>query len=207
MGVEQLSERCDESMEGVEKSPRAKSPASRRILEAASELFYREGIRAVSVDTVCEQAGVTKKTLYEKFGSKDQLVADYLRSRDERWRRWLEGYVEERGGAAKERLLATFDGLGEWMEQENPRGCGFVNAYAELADPAHPAQVVVLEQKQWLFSYLEELASQAGAQDPKGLAGRLLILHEGATITNSMGLVLEAAREARQSATALVTDL
>lgn len=185
---------------------RSRAPAYERVLEAASELFYREGIRAVGVDAVAEAAGVTKKTLYEKFGSKDELVVAYLRARDERWRRWLQDFVHARGGSPKERLLATFDGLGEWMERENPRGCGFVNAYAELADPAHPAREVVLEQKRWLLGYLTELASEAGAEDARGLAETLLMLHEGATVTNSLGVVIGSAERSKQAA-ALVTNL
>jgi AcrR family transcriptional regulator len=192
----------------VTEKTQPRTPASERILSAASELFYQEGIRAVGVDAISEEAGVTKKTLYEKFGSKDELVAAYLRARDERWREWLTGFVNERGGdSPKEKLLCTFDGLGEWMERENLRGCGFVNAYSELADPGHPARVAVLEQKQWLRSYLERLASEAGAGAPKELAGKLLILHEGATITSSMGLVTDAAHEARQTAAAFVAGL
>lgn len=185
---------------------RARTPAYERVLAAASELFYREGIRAVGVDAVAEAAGVTKKTLYEKFGSKDELVVAYLRGRDERWRRWLQDFVQERGGSPKERLLATFDGLGEWMERENPRGCGFVNAYAELADPAHPAREVVLEQKRWLLGYLTELASEAGAEDARGLAETLLMLHEGATVTNSLEMFTGTAGKSRQAAATLVTN-
>lgn len=186
---------------------RSRTPAYERILEAASELFYREGIRAVGVDAVAEAAGVTKKTLYEKFGSKNELVAAYLRARDARWRRWLQDFVQACGGSPKERLLATFDGLGEWMERENPRGCGFVNAYAELADPAHPAREVVLEQKRWLLGYLTELAEEAGAKDARELAETLLMLHEGATVTNSLRVAAGTAAKSKQAAAALTANL
>lgn len=185
----------------------SRTPAYERILEAASELFYREGIRAVGVDAVAEAAGVTKKTLYEKFGSKNELVAAYLRARDARWRRWLQDFVQACGDSPKERLLATFDGLGEWMERENPRGCGFVNAYAELADPAHPAREVVLEQKRWLLGYLVELSAEAGAEDARELAETLLVLHEGATVTNSLGVAAGTAARSKQAAAALTANL
>jgi AcrR family transcriptional regulator len=184
-----------------------RTPAAERILRAASEKFYREGIRAVGVDAIAAEAGVTKKTLYERFGSKDRLVAAYLRARDERWREWLMGVVERRDGSAKERLLSTFDALEEWMERENPRGCGFVNAAAELPDADHPARVVVMEQKRWLRGYLVELTAEAGAEDPEDLAEKLFILHEGATVANSLGMAADAARKARQIAVALVSDL
>src|SRR5919106_2817921 len=90
---------------------RSKTPAADRILRAASEMFYREGIRAVGVDAIAAEADVTKKTLYEKFGSKDRLVAAYLRARDERWRSWLVGVVERRGGAAGGGKISSFGGL------------------------------------------------------------------------------------------------
>jgi AcrR family transcriptional regulator len=150
-------------------------------------MFYREGIRAVGIDAIAAEADVTKKTLYDKFGSKDKLIAAYLRARDERWRSWLVGVVERRGGTARERLLSTFDALAEWMERENPRGCGFVNAAAELPHADHPARVVVIEQKAWMRGYLAELAAEGGAENPEDLAERLVILHEGATVAFSWG--------------------
>ncbi len=184
-----------------------RTPAAERILRAASEMFYRKGIRAVGVDSIAAEAGVTKKTLYEKYGSKDELVAAYLRARDERWRNWLVEFVERRGGSATERLLSTFDLLGEWMERENYRGCGFVNAAVEFPDADHPVRVVVLEQKLWMRGYLAELATEAGAEDPEDLAERLLILHEGATVAGSLGVAADAAQKARQTAVAIVADL
>jgi hypothetical protein len=124
-----------------------------------------------------------------------------------RWRNWLVEFVERRGGSATERLLSTFDVLGEWMERENYRGCGFVNAAAEFPDADRPAREVVLEQKRWMCSYLAELASEAGAEDPEDLAERLLILHEGATVVNSLGVAADAVQKAKRTAEVLVADL
>lgn len=184
-----------------------RTPAAGRILETASEMFYREGIRAVGVDAIAARAGVTKKTLYDKFGSKGELVAAYLRRRDERWRAWLVEAVERRGGPAKERLLSTFDALGAWIEHGNTRGCGFVNATVELREADHPARSVVMEQKRWLHGYLTELAAGAGAEDPESLADWLLILHEGVNVTSSLGIPTDAAQRARQAAAVLIADL
>lgn len=184
-----------------------RTPAAERILHTASEMFYRKGIRAVGVDSIAAEAGVTKKTLYEKYGSKDKLVAAYLRARDESWRDWLQGFVERRDGSATERLLSTFDALEEWMERENYRGCGFVNAAVEFPDANHPARAVVLEQKRWMRDYLTKLAAEAGAEDPEDLAERLLILQEGATVANSLGIAANAARTAKQTAVDLVAGL
>lgn len=196
-----------EEQSGSPVKTKPKVPASERVLRAASEMFYRQGIRAVGVDAIAAEADVTKKTLYEKFGSKGELVAAYLRDRDERWRSWLVEVVERRGGSAKERLLSTFDALGEWQERGNVRGCGFVNATVELTDAAHPAREVVMQQKRWLRGYLAKLADEAGAEDSEDLAECLLILHEGANVVNSLGTSTDAAQKARQAAATLVADL
>jgi AcrR family transcriptional regulator len=195
------------NVNATKRGERSRTPAAERILHTASEMFYREGIRAVGVDSIAAEAGVTKKTLYEKFGAKDELVAAYLRARDERWRNWLVEFVERRGGSATDRLLATFDALGEWMERENYRGCGFVNAAAEFPAADHPARAVVLAQKRWVRDYLAKLAAEAGAEDPEDLAERLLILHEGSTVASSLGVAADAAQKAKQTAVALVADL
>ncbi|MBA3426084.1 MAG: TetR/AcrR family transcriptional regulator [Rubrobacteraceae bacterium] len=194
-------------MGSTRKAGRPKVPAADRILRAASEMFYREGIRAVGVDAIAAKADVTKKSLYDNFGSKDALIAAYLRARDERWRTWLLDTVDRQGGTAKERLLSTFDALAEWMKHENPRGCGFVNAAAELPHDGHPARAVVMDQKQWLRGYLAELAAEGGAADPESLAEQLMILHEGANVANSLDISANAAQRAREIASFLVTDL
>ncbi|PJN39498.1 TetR family transcriptional regulator [Streptomyces sp. CB02959] len=174
-----------------------------KILETASRLFYEQGIRAVGVEAIAEEAGVTKKTLYDRFGSKEDLILAYLRARDGLWRSTLVEYVDERDGAPEEKLLATFDALRAWMRERNPRGCAFVNAYVEL--PAdHAGQEVAREQKAWLLAYLEDLATEAGADAPGKLAGQLLILHEGACIANSMQSVDEAAERAQEMAAVLI---
>lgn len=183
-----------------------RTPAAERVLQAASEMFYRDGIRAVGVDAIAARAGVTKKTLYERFGSKDRLVVEYLRDRDKRWREWLVAFVERRGGSAKESILSTFDASGEWMDRENPRGCGFVNAAVELPEEGHPARAVIMDQKLWLRDYLANLATEAGVANPGDLAERLLILHEGATVTNALGTATAPAQKAREVAAVLICD-
>ncbi|MBA2377258.1 MAG: TetR/AcrR family transcriptional regulator [Rubrobacter sp.] len=192
-------------MDGTEK--RTMTPAGERVLRAASEMFYREGIRAVGVEAIAAEAGVTKKTLYERFGSKDGLIVAYLRARDERWRSWMEESVEGSGGSPKERLLSTFDALEGWIERENPRGCGFVNAAAENPDPSHPARKLAIEQKKWLREYFEKLSEEAGAEEPGDLAERLVILHEGATVAHSLEAATDTARKAKQIAAILIADL
>src|SRR5690349_24992420 len=106
------------------------TPAARRALTAAGRLFYERGIHAVGVDLIAAEAGVTKKTLYDRFGSKEQIVVEYLADRDERWREFL----FDRLDAVTEpvaRVLAVFDASRDWAAEHSPRGCGMVNAHAE----------------------------------------------------------------------------
>lgn len=179
------------------------TPAGRRVLDVAAELFYRQGIHAVGVEAIAAGAGVTKKTLYACFGSKDQLVAAYLVERDLRWREWLTGWVEERGGTARDKLLSAFDALGAWMDHDEFRGCGFVNALAELPSPDRPAHAVVLAQKRWMREYFAELAEQAEVADPEDLAGIAFLLYEGVTVAAATSTP-EAVRRARKAVAALL---
>nr|WP_180218090.1 TetR/AcrR family transcriptional regulator [Streptomyces albus] len=175
------------------------TPGARKILDAASALFYERGITAVGVDLIAREAGTTKKTLYDRFGGKDALIAAYLSERDRRWRSWLTSWVD--GGEApagpRGKMLATFDALAEWTRRNNARGCGFVNAAAELPDPSHPGRRVITEQKHWLRGYLYELCVAADAADPGRLADELTLLHEGATVLHGLGVVDDPVAAAR----------
>lgn len=181
---------------GEGRRAKRKRPGGERLLEAASELFYREGIGAVGVDTISERAGVSKRTLYNRFGGKDELVAEYLRRRDERWRAYLQGATEN-VVEPREKLLAVFRAYGEWLVGDDFRGCAFANAAAELPDPDHPARVVARGHKEGVRAYLATVAKDAGCAEPETLAERLLILLEGATATAAMrrsGEPLDVAR-------------
>lgn len=191
-----------------EKGSRPMTPAAERVLEAASRLFYGWGIRAVGVDRIAEEADVTKVTIYKNFGSKDELVAAYLRARDERWRVWLEEAVERRAGSPEEKLVAVFDALGEWLESEaGSRGCAFVNAATEISDRAHPAHEVMAEQKRWMLEYFARLAHEAGIREAEEMAERMLILFEGATVIHALRTGHEPIRRAREMAALLIPNL
>lgn len=180
------------------------TPAARRVLDVATELFYTRGINTVGMELVAERAGVTKKTIYDRFGSKQQLVVHYLRARDARWRAYLNGYLE-RARTPRELVAATFDALDAWMGEENPRGCAMVNAYAELSDPEHPGRAVAEEQKRWLRGLYADLAERAGARDAGALGDALAMLHEGAVVARNVTGVADAARTARAAADALMS--
>jgi AcrR family transcriptional regulator len=191
-------------VENVSESPGGpkRSPVE-RIIETASELFYRNGIRTMGVDTIVEQAGVAKMTLYKHFGGKDELIAAYLRARDERWRVSLEE-VTDRFEEPAERLLAVFEAYGQWLVSDGLRGCGFVNAAAELADPNHPAFAVAQQHKSGIGGHLATLAAEAGVKEPEELADQLLILLEGAAVMAMIRRSAEPLDTARSVAVRLV---
>lgn len=173
------------------------TPAARRVLQVAGELFYERGIGSVGMELVAAEAGVTKKTVYDRFGSKEALVLAYLRARDERWRDFLTRWTDAVPGP-RDRVLATFDALGEWLSTECGRGCSMVNACAELPDPRHPVHAVAAEQKAWVRDLYAGLVADAT------LADQLLILHEGAVVAFSVAGVRDATAKARAAADALL---
>ena len=174
------------------------TPAGERLLDAASELFYDRGIRAVGVDLIAETAGTTKKTLYDCFGSKDALVALYLRRRALRWQEFLLARLEESGSGTVDQVAGVFDALGVWHE-EGERGCAFVNAYAEIGGHDHPALDVIRAEKQWMHDLFRHLAADDGT-------GNLLhLVYEGALVQATAAGLPDAIPQARDAAAGIVT--
>lgn len=184
----------------------ALTPAGKRILDVASRLFYEHGIRAVGVDMIAREADVTKKTIYDRFGSKDQLITRYLEARDRMWREVILSRIDQANLKPSEKILAVFESLDDWFQREmQPRGCSFINAYAELAESDHPARPVIQGEKRWLRSLFRDLAAQAGYSDPDSLATQLHLLHEGAYIAYSITGIQDAAWQARAAAEVLLS--
>jgi len=168
-------------------TPRATTPTPRqRLIDAAADLFYRQGIGAVGVDLVSKAAGVSKRTLYAEFGSKDQLIAQSL---DEKGAGILGIYLPAEGSDAPPRqaILAVFGRLSEWTGAEQYRGCPFINTATELADAGHPARRVARAYKLRLREYFEHQASLGRAEDPGRLALQLLAFFDGAIVQAVMG--------------------
>ncbi|NKY35164.1 TetR/AcrR family transcriptional regulator [Nocardia speluncae] len=178
------------------------TPAAQRILDTAAELFYTRGIHAVGVDTIAAESGVTKRTLYDRFGSKDGLLLTYLQQRDGRWRTLIEARLADRTDPV-ERVLTPFDVMPEWLP-DNSRGCSFINAFAELPDPDHPGRQVIVAEKTWLYELFDQLLAEAGIADPATTAVQLLSLHEGAIISYSITELHTAAAAVRTAAEMLV---
>ena len=180
------------------------TPAAERVLDVAGRLFYDNGIHAVGVEAIVAAADVTEKTFYDQFGSKDALVENYLRHRDEHWREFIATRVERSRVVPTQRVLLVFDALDEWIGIENPRGCAFVNALAELPDAGHPGREVIREQKQWLVDYLRELSREAGVRNARRMATSLFVLLEGAMVAASFGVVPGTVGNAKEVARSLL---
>ncbi|MFE9707316.1 TetR/AcrR family transcriptional regulator [Streptomyces sp. NPDC005930] len=166
------------------------TPGARRVLEAAERLFYEHGIHAVGVDLVAAEAGVTKKTLYDRFGSKEQIVVEYLAGRDERWRALLAGRLDAVAGQGPAaRILEVFEASRVWAEDHGRRGCSMINAHAEISDPAHPAYPVITGQKRWMLGLFTRLAGEFDPAGAQRLGGALMLLHEGALVSYGLGVL------------------
>ncbi|GAA4819042.1 helix-turn-helix domain-containing protein [Streptomyces ziwulingensis] len=200
-------------MKPAEHPPRVRmTPAARRVLAAAERLFYAHGIHAVGVDLIAAESGVTKKTLYDRFGSKEQIVVEYLAGRDERWRVFLGGRLDAvPEGEPAARVLAVFDASRAWAAEQGSRGCAMINAHAEIGDPAHPAYPVIAGQKAWMLDLFTTLAGQVEAGDADGVEGAerlaraLMLLHEGALVAHGLGVFPEPFARAREEARRLLT--
>ncbi|GAA4415331.1 TetR/AcrR family transcriptional regulator [Georgenia halophila] len=158
------------------KQPR--EPARDRLLRAAEELFYAHGIAAVGVDAVVERAGVATASLYKNFAGKDGLVAEYLRTRDERWRQHWESCITSHDDPL-ERALAVFTALDTWeADAGRHNGCAHLAALQQLAGD-HAGSAVAREHKAHLRHRLGELVAAVGVRDADSAATDLLLIYEG----------------------------
>lgn len=182
------------------------TPAGERILSAASDLFYRRGIRAVGVDLIAEVAGTTKKTLYDRFGSKNALVALYLQRRADRWHRFVQDHLAQHApDPGLNRVLAVFDALQLWVLEQD-RGCAFVNAYAEIGGTDHPGIPVIRADKAWMRDLFTDLTCEAGIERADRLGAQLHLLFEGAIVVLTTGNHTDAIDKARDAATRLLQE-
>lgn len=175
-------------------------PTRERIVDAASKLFYREGIRAVSVDAVAEKAGLTKRTLYYHFQSKDELISAYLDGRDQPNLALFQRWFEDAEGDAGDKVAAIFANLAKAARHPKWRGCGFLRTAAELADmPGHPAVKAGIAHKQRVEAWLSREFSNAAAAQPQTLARQVVLLLDGGfavVLLNRDASYIETAGEA-----------
>ena len=178
------------------------APSAReRLLEAANELFYDEGVHTVGIDRVIERAGVAKASLYNTFGSKDELVRAYLEGRHARISARITRYLE-RYSDPRDRLLGVFEAQGELFAEPGFRGCAFVSASAE--SPGEAVSRAADDYRGWVRGLLTGLAGEAGAPDPQKLGRQLHMIYDGASLSARMDHDPSAAAAARAAAEALL---
>jgi len=157
-----------------------------RIVDAAAELFYAQGLRAVSADKIIERAGITKVTFYRHFPTKDDLIVAYLQRRAAWERGAVLGASEAAHGNVDETIRLVSEGIGNEACTAGFRGCPFINAAAEYADADHPVRKVVNEHRAWFLSMLEKLTASIGIDDPT-VAEELMMLRDGAMVSGYLG--------------------
>ncbi len=159
----------------------ADSPTRKRIIDAASRLFYAEGIRSVSVDAVAEKAGLTKRTLYYHFDSKDDLVTAYLEARDQPNLKQMARWFDEAAGPLPAKIEAIFINLTRVARHPKWRGCGFLRTAAELAAlPGHPAVRIGARHKAGFEAWLTAELATLGPARSAELARQVMLLMDGA---------------------------
>ena len=184
------------------KTPRI--PVRDRILTAASELFYREGVQNVGIDRIISESGVAKMSLYNHFKSKDALIAAWLEEQDDRWRNCFQAKVEAMATAPCDRILAIFDMLQEWFEEPDFRGCAFINSAVELVHADHPGYQVALAHNQATYAFILNLVNAAQLPDPDDLTQQIKLLMEGAIVVAMIHKNSSVALQAKQAAATLL---
>lgn len=162
-------------------APKRPSAARIRLIDSATRLFYEEGIHAVGVDRIIDEAGVTRATLYKQFGGKENLVLAYLRNEDE----MLRALFADAGAASTDpaQLVdAVIEGIAADIRLRHTRGCPFINAAAEYPDAAGAVRRLIDEHREWFRSTLRAVAEQAGLESPDDVAASLVLLRDAALV-------------------------
>ena len=160
-----------------------KVPPRERILQAARELFYRDGIRAVGVDAIAAAAGTNKMTLYRNFASKDELVAAYLTELAAQGEALWDEAARAHPGDARAQLRWLLRRVSQFAAASTGRGCALANAAVELGDRDHPASKIVEAHKRDQRERLVALCREAGYLHPERLADEIFLLVEGARVS------------------------
>jgi len=175
-----------------------------RILTTATDLFYREGVRAVGIQRVIDEAGIAKASLYAHYASKDDLVAACVAKQMDTCHTINDARLATPGLDARGKLLTLFDVRAEIISAPFFRGCVLLNSASELPDPHHPARVVVAEARAYLRELMTTLCKEAGVTTPADVAGMLLVLYDGAAAAALADGNPDAARHARRAAEEII---
>jgi AcrR family transcriptional regulator len=186
----------------MKSSSQDRRPARERLLAAADALFYEEGVNLVGIDRVIERAGVAKASLYDCFGSKEELIRSYLQQRhDARQVRLRERMAL--CATPREKILAVFDSMAEAAAKPDFRGCAFARASAE-ARPGSSVKAMCDASRAWNLELFADLAKQAGAADPDRVAEQLRLLYDGAALSSHVDKTNTAPAAARAMAEMLL---
>lgn len=169
-----------------------------RILETADKLFYLQGIRAIGVDTIAAEVGISKRTLYNHFPSKDALIAAYLE------RRFVRARPSDKPAA--EQILATFDSLERRFAAKDFRGCPFVNAVAELGPTDRAVKKIAIAFKESRRIWFRDRLSELGVADADALATQLVLLVDGSIAQDLVRDDPAMARAAKEAAKVLLRN-
>lgn len=175
-----------------------------RLIEAANELFYAQGLRAVSVDKVIERAGTTKVTFYRHFQSKDDLIVAYLESRAELERNGVDAAIAHGAGDVDVSLGLMADHTGAAACSPGFRGCPFINAAAEYPDPESAVRKLVDGHRDWWTSAFERLVAPLGLADPAAIADDLMLLRDGIMVAGYLGEPTKVAASFLRSCQAVI---
>jgi AcrR family transcriptional regulator len=186
----------------VSPTTKARPTARERLLASANELFYLEGVQSVGIDRIIEHAGVAKASLYNSFGSKEELVRAYLDHRREDTAARITAAVEAHV-VPRDRILAVFDSQARSMRRPDYRGCAFAAASAE-AKPGGCIEASTRSYRSWLRDLFTGLATETGAPDPELLARQLQLLYDGAAASRNLDHDTHAAATARAAVESLL---
>lgn len=177
-----------------------------KLLQSAIKLFMKKGFHAVTVDVISEEAGITKRTLYHHFKSKEELILAALRYRDEQFRNDFMRVVEGRTEDSQDRLLVVFDVLEEWFKEKDFFGCLFVTALGEYPEEGTSIRRFCQEAKGLTQKYITHLAEKAGLENAEQLSGQIVLLIEGAITMAQVNNSPLCAVQAKQAAKILIEN-
>jgi AcrR family transcriptional regulator len=166
--------------------PKGEVSARERILTTAGELFYREGIRAIGVDTVVERSGVSKTSLYRLFESKDALIAAVAAEQDRSFWAWWDRLEQQHGDDPRALLDALLSGMAKRIGHPAFRGCPHLNLATEFPDDNHPGRAVARGNKEELRARLAAIVAKLSVADPDRVASQIALLINGAYVTGLM---------------------
>ena len=182
-------------------------PPREQLINTAIELFCEYGYHATGIDKIIEKAGVSKKTLYTHFHSKEELLIAALRQYDGLFRNNFMRQVDSLAKTPQEKLLAIFDVAEGWFSQKKFFGCMFINVIGEYSQKDSPIRDICKQFKRLMQNYIRDLCVQAGSEEPDILADKLALLFEGAVVTSQVSQDPDAAKTAKDIARSLVAQM